>query len=397
MNATATSKSWLTDRLGIATDPWLAIPFAAGATSIASLLGYFYGLFTMTAGVAWVLVPGIVAAAAFTVVMRRRGRADLADRVAAGVFAGGFATLAYDVCRIPLVHSGLPIFKAISYFGTLIVGTSEVTTGAELAGWAYHYSNGIGFAVMYAALFARERLWTAVVWGTVLELAMLATPYAEVFGYTRGRPFLAITLGAHFVYGIGLWAGLRLWYGGWLRPSFAKIAAGFLLPALGVGLVGADFHRLHAEKLPPAPPLEMGPHLYTTWNVLEVDRVVMLWLIRRFHDPDAKFALLPPFTMTPYGIPVDVPEADLRRTGALGAADVAIDRFGLRGDAALANLGAIATFYEITPWATPPPDSEIGIELRDGADACGDHPGVECLEKLFARLDRWYEDHGGTR
>jgi hypothetical protein len=311
--------------------------------------------------------------------------------VAAGLFAGGFATLAYDVCRIPLVHSGLPIFKAISYFGTLIVGTTSVTPPAEVAGWAYHYSNGIGVAVMYAALFARERLWTAVVWGTVLELAMLLTPYAEVFGYTRGRQFLGITLGAHLVYGIGLFIGFRLWYGRMGR-SRSALLAGFLLPALGVGLVGADFRRTHGEKLKAAPPPELGPNLYTTWNVLVVDRVVTLWLIQRFHDREAKFALLPPFTKTPYGIPVDVPEAELRRTGALGAADVAIDRFGLREDAALAKLGAIATFYEITPWATPPPGAELGAALRDAADACGDHPRVDCLDKLFARLDRWYED-----
>ena len=39
-----------------------------------------------------------------------------------------------------------PSFKAISYFGTLIVGSAAVTPEAEVAGWAYHYSNGIGFA-----------------------------------------------------------------------------------------------------------------------------------------------------------------------------------------------------------------------------------------------------------
>jgi hypothetical protein len=276
------------------------------------------------------------------------------------------------------------------------VGTTSVTPEAEVAGWAYHYSNGIGFAVMYAAAFARERLWTAVVWGTVLEFAMLLTPYAEVFGYTRGQQFLAITLGAHIVYGIGLWLGFRLWYGSMGR-SRAGLVLGFRLPALGVGLVGADFRRTHGEKLKTAPPLEMGPHLYTTWNVLELDRVVTLWLIKRHHDPEAKFALLPPFTKTPYGIPVDVPEAELRRTGALGAADVAVDRFGLRGDAALARLGALATFHEITPWATPPHDAAIGIEIREAADACGDHPGAECLDSLFARLDRWYEDQGAQR
>jgi hypothetical protein len=378
------------DRLGLARDPWLLVPFVAGATSIASLLGYFYGFFSMTDGVVWVLLPGVVVAGAFIVTARRTGRQELADRALAGLFAGGFATLAYDVCRIPLVHSGLPIFKAISYFGTLIVGSSAVTIEAEIAGWAYHYSNGIGFALMYAALFARERLWTAIAWGTALEGAMLLTPYAEVFGYTRGRQFLAITLGAHFVYGIGLWVGLRLWHAHWLRPSLAKLLAGFVLPALGVGLVGADFHRVHAAKLPASPPPRMGPHLYVTWNVLEVDRLITLWLIQRFHDPDARFALLPPFTKTPYGTPVDVPESEIRRSNTASAAEVALDRLGLRRDPALVRLAAVATFYEIYPWATPPGDARIGAELRDAASACGETPGDACLERLFVRIDDWY-------
>ncbi len=383
--------SWLVARLGVSRDPWLLVPFVAGATSIVSLLGYFYGFFSMREGVRWLLLPGVAAAVLFIAGAKRAGRADLADRGLAGVFAGGFATLAYDVCRIPLVHSGLPIFKAISYFGTLIVGSATVTAEAEAAGWLYHYSNGIGFALMYVSLFRRERLWAAVAWGTVLEGAMLLTPYAEVFGYTRGREFLAITLGAHFVYGVGLWAGLRLWQAPSLRLSPGRLLAAFALPALGVGLVGADFHRAHGLKLPASPPQRMGPHLYTTWNVLEVDRVITLWLIQRFHDPEAQFALLPPFTKTPYGIPIDVPESKIRRSGSASAAEVAIVELGLEADQHLARLGEVATFFEIHPWAHPPPEAAIGSDLLEAAKACGSAPTAECLEPLFEQLDHWYD------
>ena len=34
-----------------------------------------------------------------------------------GIWTGLLATLAYDVVRVPIVHSGIPVFKAISYFG----------------------------------------------------------------------------------------------------------------------------------------------------------------------------------------------------------------------------------------------------------------------------------------
>ncbi len=382
-------------RIRLLEHPALVLPFLAGASSIASLLGYFYGLFSMRTGVSLVVVPGLLSAAAFVWLARRRGRADLADRVLGGIFAGGVATLFYDMCRIPLVHAGLPIFKAISYFGALIVGGTAVTAEAQLAGWAYHYSNGVGFALMYATLAVRDRLWTAVAWGVFLETAMLLTPYAEVFGYTRGREFLAITLGSHLVYGLGLWAGLRLW-GRIRRPlPWRLVTTGFLLPALGVGLVGADFHRIHAEKLPPAPPAALGEHLHTTWNVLEVDRIITLWLVKRFIDPDARFALLPPFTRTPYGQPLDVPEAEIRRSGAKAAAEVAIERHSLDSDPALQRLGAIATHFEIHSWAAPPADArELGTVLREQAEQCGPKPDERCLDPLFATLDAWYRTGG---
>jgi hypothetical protein len=374
---------------GAARRAWLAVPFLAGGSSIASLLGYFYGWFPLAVGVATLLLPGIASIAVFVWLARRGGQRALADRVLAGLFAGGFATLAYDACRIPLVHSGLPIFKAISYFGTLLVGGVGVTPAAQLAGWTYHYSNGIGFALMYTALFARGRLWTAVLWGAALEGAMLLTPYAEVFGYTRGHEFVAITLGAHAFYGAGLWAGLRLWrVRGRLRPR--SLLAGFVLPALGVAGIGADFHRAHGGALPPAPPSRMGPHLYTTWNVLEVDRVITLWLLARFEDPEAEFSLLPPFTKTPYGIPIDVPESRIRRSTTASAAEVALEAYGLRDDPHLAHLGDVATYFEIRRWGLRPAGMEIGDELLDVADACT-RPDDTCLGALFDRLDTWYE------
>lgn len=377
--------------VALAQEPWLLVPFVAGASSIASLLGYFYGLFSMRAATAAVLLPGIALGAAFVLGARHLGREDLADRVLAGVFAGGLATLAYDVCRLPLVHAGLPIFKAISYFGTLVLGSTSVTAATELVGWAYHYSNGVGFAVMYVSLFARDRLATAIAWGTTLEAAMLLTPYAEVFGYTRGREFLVITLGAHVVYGIGLWGGLRLWRWGRPRAKRASLRAGFVLPALGVALVGADFHRAHADTLPQAPPPRLGRDLYATWNVLEVDRVITLWMVKRFANPAAEFALLPPFTQAPYGIPIDVPEAEIRRSGGASAAEVALDRLGLGGDHGLEELAAVATFYEIHPWSAAPPHAQgIGVDLREGGLACGREPDGRCLDGLFALLDAWY-------
>ena len=64
---------------------------------------------------------------------------------------------------------------------------SQFSLAAHVVGWAYHFSNGITFGVMYMAMIgeASRRSWLwAILLATGLELAMLITPYAGFFGIT---------------------------------------------------------------------------------------------------------------------------------------------------------------------------------------------------------------------
>jgi hypothetical protein len=218
---------------------------ACGASSIATLLFYFYGVAEMAVSVPASLIPAAMILILVARWARAPGRQNVRARIVAGLWAGGFATLAYDLVRLPIALGGLPVFKAISYFGTLITGQARPTVLSELAGWSYHLSNGIGFGLIYAALIGRPRWWTAVLWGVTLEAAMLLTPYAEVFGYKLSSKFVAITLGSHVVYGIVLWLALRPF--GLGRDSPPQIVTRPLLKfvpvPLGVGMVGAVFLR----------------------------------------------------------------------------------------------------------------------------------------------------------
>lgn len=370
------------------------LAFAFCSLSVASLLLYFLGVISFRAGAAWLLA---VEAGGLALLWSSAGaeeRERVGELLLSGLWAGGLATLMYDVARIPVAHAGVPVFKAISYFGTVFVGAESPTALSEVLGWGYHLTNGVSFGLMYVALVRRPRVYSAVIWGLTLEALMLLTPYAEVFGYRRDAKFLAITIGAHMVYGLVLWLALRLWDGGWgvrLRPS--HVLSGFVCVPLGIALIAADFHARYARELPPSPPPYIGPHLYTTWDVPEPDRVVAMWLLRR-SEPQARFYFIKPFESIKYGRPFDVPEASVRRHGTQSATQFFVEQQGLNSDAKIEALARMTYLNEVTPWmlASDPEAGRLTEILRGAADReCGASLDEDCAERLFTVLDRIYE------
>src|SRR5882724_7225351 len=346
-------------------NPLLLVPALIGLSSVGTLLLYFFGVAELSYTVRLVLVPATLLLVALTVWARRTGRDELYDRITAGLWAGAVATLAYDAVRVPIAHSGVPVFRAISYFGTVFLGQTSPTLPSELVGWTYHLSNGIGFGLAYAAVVKRPRWWTAVIWGVTLEFSMLYTPYAEVFGYQRSWTFFSITMGAHVVYGLGLWAALRYWttgrtLGSSRRQSRLVLATTSALVALGIGGIAADSHARAAPTMPPSPPSYLGKHLYTTWDTMEPDRLAAMWIMQRFVDPQARFYFVRPFSpetgmyvmkgrVSPFGTLFDVPEAEIRRTGMLAATEVLVEKYGLGKDPRLAVMARLGHAAEINP------------------------------------------------
>jgi hypothetical protein len=367
------------------------ILFSLNSMSILSLLFYFAGILSFHKGVIGLITLQGIGIVATLLSVKSIERKQLTQLLICGLWAGAIATLAYDIVRIPVAYSGVPVFKAISYFGTVLVGVETPTPLSETAGWAYHLSNGVSFGLMYAALVKKPRVYSAVIWGLTLEAIMLLTPYAEVFGYRRDAKFFAITIGAHAVYGLVLWLGLKLWTAG-LQPAY--ILSGFACVPLGLALIAADFHVRHASHLPPSPPPYIGPHLYTVWNVPEPDRIVVMWLMQRGVDHGAEFYFIEPFETIRYGKPFDVPEAEIRRHGMQSATEFLIERQGLGSDAKLMRLARMTHLNEVTPWmlASDADAGQLNEMLRKAADEnCGKKLNAACTDKLFQFLDRWYE------
>ena len=195
-----------------------AAVFGLAASSIACLLLDLYGVCSMRLFTFFVFIPAVAVLFILAFADRAMGDGRLWRNVMIGAAAGLMAAIAYDIFRLPFVFAqswGLAavvtpinLFKVFPRFGAMILGQpieqASYSLAAHVAGWLYHFSNGLTFGVMYLALIgdAAKRKW---LWGIVmaagLELGMLFTPYPNVFGIHLTGVFVAVTLAAHLIFG----------------------------------------------------------------------------------------------------------------------------------------------------------------------------------------------------
>jgi hypothetical protein len=216
--------------------------FTLSAMSIWCLLAEFYGLCSMRTFTLGVLLPATVALVVLAALDRRKGDGRLWQAVIIGVGAGFVAACAYDVFRLPFVYSRewslnalvppMDLFKVFPRFGAMILGDPveqpPFSLAAHLIGWGYHFSNGVTFGIMYLAMIgdARRRSWAwAVLLATGIELAMLLTPYPQVFAIPLTARFVAVTLTAHLIFGVTLGLVTMSWASRWPRILSAEIQA----------------------------------------------------------------------------------------------------------------------------------------------------------------------------
>jgi hypothetical protein len=195
--------------------------FLLAFSSIACLLSDFYGLCPMRFFTPFIFLPALVVLVALAMFDWQRGDGQLCRAVLIGLAGGLLAAVAYDVFRLPFVFANewgissvvppMKLFKVFPRFGAMILGQpieqSEYSLSASLLGWAYHFSNGATFGVMYLAMIgdARRRHWAwAIAMAVALELGMLLTPYPRVFGIPISTRFVVVTMAAHAAFGVGL-------------------------------------------------------------------------------------------------------------------------------------------------------------------------------------------------
>lgn len=213
------------------------VVFLLASTSLGCLLADFYGVCSMRFFTVAIFLPATLVLAGLAIDDSRRGDGRLCRAILIGLGGGLLAAVAYDTFRLPFVYARqwgiaglvppMNLYQVFPGFGAMILGQPvdqpAYSTTASLLGWSYHFSNGASIGVLYLALVGdpRRRRWSwAVALAVVLELGMILTPYPRVFHIPLTARFVAVTMAAHAIFGVGLGLSAR-WFAAWNSPPDA--------------------------------------------------------------------------------------------------------------------------------------------------------------------------------
>ena len=184
---------------------WRAVCCFLGLTPVGPLLAWMIGIGSYTVWWLFFTTPAMIALVAIASWPGHLGRHPVLRRaMISGTVGGIAATLAYDFVRVPFVAGGFRLFSPIDSFGMLMLNAHSSSPATEFAGWAAHFSDGVGFGIAYAMVALGRRWWFGPIYGVFLESMTLITPYAKVYGLVGHWDLIGLALGAHLVFGTPL-------------------------------------------------------------------------------------------------------------------------------------------------------------------------------------------------
>lgn len=212
------------------------------------------------------ILPGF---ATLALVYRSRRGSPLADDLRLGLLVGLFATVLYDLARLPWHLSGIRVFAPISAYGLWLTGAGASDRFTELAGWAFHFSNGVAFATMYCLWMAGRPWILGVLWGLVLESIFLATPFATLFGLAGNWAGIGIAYWGHVAWGAAVGLAMQRRQETLARlagvPPVAWWVVGLAAGAMLLGPASSESVAARDSRGRPGRFLVEGPRLNPDW------------------------------------------------------------------------------------------------------------------------------------
>lgn len=190
--------------------PWIrGALFVLGFTSVASLLGWVYGVSSFTVLFRVVTLPGsmVLVGVAIWATIWAKGETGggVRDMLAIGTVAGLIGTFGYDVFRIPFVYGGgFLVLSPIESYGVLATGAESSSGWTDMVGWTYHLSNGVGFGIAYAAIALRRHWAWGVLFAALLETGTVLTPFASSYQLEGKYFIIGVAYAAHVPFGLAL-------------------------------------------------------------------------------------------------------------------------------------------------------------------------------------------------
>ncbi|MDP2691928.1 MAG: hypothetical protein U1C97_03070 [Candidatus Gracilibacteria bacterium] len=244
-------------------------------SSIFCLLAFLYRIMPMHEAGLFILSPSLIIIGGLWILGKKKNYHRLTLALKTGFWGGILGVLGYDLIRLPLHFLGLNPLTPIRSYGMYLLDAPYSTLASDLAGFFYHFSNGITFAWIYTLIALGKNRWWAVAWGIVLELLAYMTSFGEVYALRTNLTAFWIGLGAHFFFGYPL---------GWLAEKPKQRLQWLLNTRKPLGILGMTFgmailisffafawEPITAPRA--ANTLYLGPDaLSAGWNRVEIDR-----------------------------------------------------------------------------------------------------------------------------
>ncbi|UCE98686.1 MAG: chromate resistance protein [Planctomycetota bacterium] len=130
-------------------------------------------------------------------------------------------------------------------------------------------------------------------------------------------------------------------------------------------------------------------HIYISWDIMEFDKCVAAWLIKRFIDKDAKFRFVPSDTEITEGTPFDVPGANWSRKHRKCTSQCILESID-KPDPAIEQIVTIASRTELNFWQLDrwPDTQKYFYEVKQIMDQT--HNLNRCIEKTNIYFDKLY-------